>query len=122
MGDDLILAVDHMPEIREFLEALEVRPGRFGAQLFTEIYEQFFTGSTNLRDQYERYYCVEYSTLQTYLELAHEIYLATEELEKRYILKIKSPSGIVDRAYDDNVLDVVIDCIRKLEVSDEGQD
>ena len=122
MGDDLILAVDHMPEIREFLEALEVRPGRFGAQLFTEIYEQFFTGSTNLRDQYERYYCVEYSTLQTYLELAHEIYLTTEELEKRYILKIKSPSGIVDRAYDDNVLDVVIDCIRKLEVSDEGQD
>jgi hypothetical protein len=122
MGDDLILAVDHMPEIGEFLEALEVRPGGFGAQLFTEIYEQFFTGSTNLRDQYERYYCVEYSTLQTYLELAHEIHLTPEELEKRYILKIKSPSGIVDRAYDDNVLDVVIDCIRKLEVSDEGQD
>jgi hypothetical protein len=120
--EDLILTVNRMPAVDEFLKSLEVKPAGLGAQLFTEVYEQFFTWSTDLRDQYERYYCVEYPTLQRYLELAHEIYLTSDQLEKRYILKIKSPGGVVDQAYDDNILDVVIDRIKKLEESDENQD
>ena len=120
--EELILPVSRIPDVAEFLAVLEVRPGGLGAQLFTEIYEQFFTWSTDLRVEYERYYCVEYATLQRYLELAHEIDLTPEQLEKQHILKVKSPSGIIDLAYDDNILYVVIDCIKKLEGSYEGQD
>ena len=118
----LILPVNRVPEALEFLEALEVKPGRFGAQIFTEIYEQFFRLSVDLRDQYERYYCVEYPTLQLYLEVAQEVYLSPDDLEKRHILRIKPSLMTVDQAYDNNVLDVVIDCIRRLEASDESQD
>ncbi|WP_354859955.1 hypothetical protein [Acetobacter fabarum] len=118
--DELILPVNRIPHIAEFLAILEVRPGGLGAQLFIDIYEQFFTRSTDLRVEYERYYCVEYSTLQRYLELAHEIDLPPEQLEKQHILKVKTSSEIINRAYDDNILHVVIECITKLEGSNEG--
>lgn len=119
--EDLILPVDRIPTAIEFLGGLGIRPGGLGAQLFTEVYEQFFRWSTDLRDQYGRYYCVEYPTLQQYLEFAHEIYLEPEQLEKQHILKIKSPGGVVDRAYEDNVLEIVIKCIKKLETCNEDQ-
>ncbi len=118
----LVLPVNHIPGVVEFLSALGVKPAGFGAQLLTNVYEQFFIHSTDLRDLYERYYCVEYKNFQRYLELAHEIYLNPEDLEKRYILNIKSPGGVVDPAYDNNILDAVIECIKKLEGSDEGKD
>nr|WP_314439034.1 hypothetical protein [uncultured Brevundimonas sp.] len=121
-GEDFILPVNRIPDVAEFLAALEVKPGGLGGQLFIEIYEQFFSWSTDLRVEYERYYCVEYATLQRYLELAHEIELTAEQLEKQHILKVKSPSGIIDRVYDENIFDVVIDCIKRLEGSNEGQD
>ncbi|MCO5792668.1 MAG: hypothetical protein HEQ21_07600 [Blastomonas sp.] len=120
--EDLILPVSRIPDVAEFLAALEVKPGGLGGKLFTEIYEQFFLWSTDLRVEYERYYCVEYPTLQRYLELAHEMELTPEQLEKQHILKVKSPGGMIDRAYDDNIFDVVIDCIKKLEGSNESQD
>ncbi|WP_133244819.1 hypothetical protein [Caulobacter radicis] len=119
--EDLILPVDRIPTTAEFLGALGIRPGGLGAQLFTEVYEQFFRWPTDLRDQYERYYCVEYPTFRQYLEFAHEIYLEPGQLEKRHILKIKSPGGVVDRAYEDNVLETVIECINKLEACNEDQ-
>jgi hypothetical protein len=117
--DDLILSVNFIPTFEQFLEALHIKSAGLGAQLFNGVYNQIFVWSTDLRDEYEKYYCVEYPQLNAYLELAHEIYLNPEELEKKHILKIKSPSGIADKAYDDNVLDIVIDCIRKLEAMHE---
>jgi hypothetical protein len=120
--EDLVLPVNRIPELAEFLNALEVKPAGFGAQLLAEVYGQFFIGSTDLRDQYERYYCVEYPTLRGYLELAHEIYLKPEDLEKKYILKVTPLGGVVDGAYDDNILDAVIECIQKMDETDEGPD
>jgi hypothetical protein len=123
MNDEepLILAVRRIPQMEEFLAAMGMKTNGLGAQLFSNVFRQLFSWSTDLRDQYERYYCVEYSTLQRYLELAHEIYLSPDELEKQHILKVKSPGGVIDRAYDNNVLDAVIGCIRRLESADESQ-
>lgn len=119
--EELILPVSRIPDVAEFLAALEIRPSGLGAQLFTEIYGQFFTWSTDLRVQYDRYYCVEYATLQQYLEVAHETVLTAEQLEKLHILKVKTSGGLLDRAYDDNILDIVIECIKRLEDSNEDQ-
>lgn len=118
--DDLILPVNFVPSVDEFLDGLQIKPSGLAAQLFTSVYKQFFVWSKDLRDEYEKFYCVEYRTIVEYLELAHEIYLEPHELEKKHILKIKSPSGVVDQMYDDHSLDIVIDCIRTLEATREN--
>ena len=117
---DLILPISRIPSVGEFLDTLHIKPAGFAAQIFTEVYDQFFTRSTDLRVEYERYYCVEYPTFASYLELAHGICLKPADLEKRYILKLKSPGGVLEEAYAENVMDTVIACIRKLEESHEG--
>lgn len=117
---DLILPISYVPSLEEFLETLHIRPASFAAQIFTAVYDRFFVRSTDLRIEYERYYCVEYQQFSDYLELANEIYISPEELEKAHILKIKSPGGVLEEDYSDNVRDIVIECIRKLEDSHEG--
>ena len=117
---DLILPTSRIPSVEEFLDILHIKPAGFAAQLFMAVYDQLFSWSKDLRVEYERYYCVEYPTFANYLELAHEIYLEPEDLGKVYILKIKSPGGVLDEAYNDNVMDDVIECIKKLEDSHEG--
>lgn len=118
--EDLILPMARIPSVDEFLDILHIKPEGFAAQLFTAVYNQFFDWSKDLRAEYERYYCVEYPTFASYLELAHEIHLEPAQLEKAHILKINSPGGVMDGAYDDNVRDTVIDCIKKLEARHES--
>lgn len=112
---DLILPTSRIPSVEEFLDVLHIKPAGFAAQLFTAVYDQFFSSSKDLRVEYERYYCVEYPTFANYLESAHEIYLDPTEIDKAHILKIKSPGGVLDEAYNDNVRDSVIDCIKNIE-------
>jgi hypothetical protein len=116
---NLVLPLHRIPALDEFLDALKIKPAGLAAQLFTGVYNQLFAWSKDLRAQYDQYYCVEYPTLADYLELAHGIYLDSTELEKAHILKIKSPGGVLEEAYDDNVRDTVIACVRKLEDSYE---
>lgn len=118
-GRDLILPTSRIPSVEEFLDILHIEPAGFAAQLFTSIYDDFFSSSNDLRVEYQRYYCVEYPTFKHYLELAHEIYLDPAELDKAHILNIKSPSGLLDEAYNENVLDTVIEYIKKLENNHE---
>lgn len=117
---DLILPISRIPSVEEFLDILHIKSATFAAKLFTAVYNQFFIWSQDLRSDYQRYYCVEYPTFASYLELAQEIYLEPADLEKAYILKIESPGGVLEEAYDDNVRDIVINCIRKLEDSHES--
>lgn len=111
----LILPTRCIPSIGEFFDVLKIKRSGFAAQLFTTVYDHLFTWSTDLRVEYERYYCVEYPTFASYLELAHEIYLEPAERDKAHILKIKSPGGVLEEAYDENVRKAVIGCIRMLE-------
>lgn len=116
----LVLPLRRIPPLDEFLDALKIKPSGLAAQLFTGVYNQLFAWSTDLRVQYDQYYCVEYPTLAAYLDLTHEIYLEPADLEKTHILKIRSPGGVLEEAYDDNVRDTVIACVRKLEESHEN--
>lgn len=120
--DGSVLSVNYIPSTAEFLEGLGIKPKGLGSQLFNAVYEQFFIWSVDLREEYEKYYCVEYPSLRNYLEVAHEIYLTPEELEKKHLLEIGSFSGIVDQNYDGNSLDAIISCIRNLEAMHENQD
>jgi hypothetical protein len=118
--DESVLSVDYIPSTNEFLGGLGIKPKGLGSQLFKSVYEQFFVWSVDLRQEYEKYYCVEYQSFRHYLEVAHEIYLDPKELEKKHILEIGSLSGVVDQMYDSNSFDAVIACIKKLEASREN--
>ncbi|MBB2684876.1 hypothetical protein N2597_29070 (plasmid) [Rhizobium sophoriradicis] len=120
MDEEEVLPVNTIPRRSDFLAGLGIKPGGLGAQLFSGIYDGIFVSSIDLRDQYTRYYCVEYPSFQIYLECAHEIYLDLEELEKQHILKFKSSMQLISRHYDDNVFDKVMECVRKLETAHEN--
>lgn len=117
--NDLILPLQRIPSAEEVFKALGIRTGGLAAQLFGRVHQQLFAWSTDLREQYDRYYCVEYPTLAAYLDMAHDIHLESDDLAKRYVFKVQSPGGVLDEAYDDNVLDAVLGCIRTLELAHE---
>lgn len=120
IGDrSFILAVNSVPTLEAFLHTLGIKPQGLGAQLFEGVYRNFFSYSKDLREEYRRFYSVEYTNFETYLDLVHEVDLEPHELEKRHVFKIKSPSMVVDQAYDDNTMDAVVACIRKLETPNE---
>ena len=58
---------------------------------------------------------MEYPTFIDYLELAHEIYLIPDQAEKLHVLKIKSPSGVMDAAYDENLTSKIVEYVKNLE-------
>jgi len=118
---DLVIPTNYVPNDVEFLGALGIRPNGLAAQLFKSVYDRFFVFSTDLRDQYERYYCVEYPDFETYLAVACDVYMDRSELEKTHVFSIKSLGGVVDTAYDDNALNAVVDCLRQLEADHENQ-
>jgi hypothetical protein len=117
---DLILPMDRVPDVTELFGALKIKPTGLAATLMSNVYNQFFIWSTDLRDEYERYYCVEYPSFASYLELAHEIYLDPDALAKRHVLKIKSPGGVVDEAYDGNAMEAILGCLKTLESNREN--
>lgn len=113
--EKLIFAVNVIPEFDDFLAALKLNNAGLGAQLFKSVYDHIFVASADLRREYDRYYCVEYPSLAEYLECAHDVYLDQDDLEKNHILTFKQDNGLMNDAYDDNILETVIDSIRKLE-------
>lgn len=115
-----IIAVNRIPPIEEFLSHLRIKAGGLAAQLFTGVYEQLFASSRDLRDEYQRYYCVEYPTLAEYLEFAHELELKPAELDKAHILKIKAGWGMLDESYDENVRKTIVDSVLEMEASHEA--
>lgn len=119
-NDTDILSVNFIPEFSDFLNVLQIGNTGLGAQLFKSVYDHIFVASTDLRKEYDRYYCVEYPSLCEYLECAHDAYLEDNELEKTHILKFKQDHGLMNQAYDDNILETVVDAIRKLEDKNEN--
>ena len=121
MNDEmLILSVNVIPEFSEFLSALKIKNATLGAQLFKSVYDHIFVASTDLKREYERYYCVEYPSLSEYLQCANDVYLEEDELEKNHILEFRQDNGLMNDAYDDNILETIVECIRKLEAEREN--
>ncbi|UXS48281.1 hypothetical protein [Agrobacterium tumefaciens] len=114
-----ILSVDIVPDFNEFLSALKIKNTGLGAQLFKSVYDHLFVASTDLRQEYERYYCVEYPSLGEYIECTHDVYIDDSELEKTHILKFKQDNALMNEAYDDNILETVVEAIRRLEDKNE---
>lgn len=112
---ELILPTSWEPNRETFLIALGVSLGSLGEQLFGNVYSALFTSSIELKEEFNKYYSVEYSNLAKYLKIRYGRTLSEEDLEASRVFMVTSLPQVIDNAYDNNKLDTVLECVKKLE-------
>lgn len=118
----LIIPTSWEPNREEFLAALGVSRGGLGEQFFGTVYDALFVASIEVKGEFKKYYSVEYTNLAEYLEIRHGEALSEEELEADRVFMVTWLPQVIDNIYDDNKLDTVLKCIKKLEeVQNEDQ-
>lgn len=118
----LIFPTSWEPNREEFLAALGVSRGGLGEQLFGTVYEALFTTSVELKSEFKKYYSVEYANLAEYLEIRYGKALSEDDLEADRVFMVTWLPQVIDDMYEDNKLNTVLECIKKIEeAQDEGQ-
>ncbi len=118
----LILPTSWEPNREDFLAALGVSRGGLGEQLFGTVYEALFTTSIELKGEFKKYYSVEYANLAEYLEIRYGKALSEDDLEADRVFMVTWLPQVIDDMHEDNKLDTVLECIKKLEeAQNEGQ-
>lgn len=118
----LILPTSWEPNRDEFLAALGVSRGGLGEHFFGAVYDALFAASIEVKGEYKKYYSVEYASLAEYLEIRYGEALSEEELEADRVYMVTRLPQVIDGTYEDNKLDTVLECIKKLEeAQSEGQ-
>ena len=111
----LILPTSWVPNREEFLAALGVSRGGLGEQFFGTVYDALFIASIEVKSEFKKYYSVEYANLAEYLEIRYGKALSDENLEAGRVFLVTWLPQVIDTAYEDNKLDTVLECIKKLE-------
>lgn len=111
----MILPTSWEPNCGEFLKALGVSLGGLGEQLFGTVYAALFVASIEVKNEFKQYYSIEYPNLAEYLEIRYGEILNEKDLEADRIFMVTWLPQIIDQAYEDNKLDIVLECIEKLE-------
>lgn len=118
---ELILPTSWEPNREEFLAALGVSQGGLGEQIFGTVYDALFVASIDVKAEFKKYYSVEYANLAEYLEIRYGETLNEEDMGADRVFMVTWLPQVIDVAYEDNKLDTVLECIEKLEeTQDEG--
>ena len=112
---ELILPTSWEPDRKEFLEVLGVSGGGLGEQFFGTVYHALFVASIEVKGEFKKYYSVEYATLAEYLEIRYGESLSEEDLEADRVFLVSWLPQVIDDMYEDNKLNTVLECIKKLE-------
>lgn len=112
---ELILPTSWEPDRKEFLEALGVSNGGLGEHFFGTVYDALFVVSIEVKGEFEKYYSVEYANLAEYLEIRYGETLSDEDLEADRVFMVTWLPQVIDKNYEDNKLNIVLECIKKLE-------
>ncbi|MCF6282616.1 MAG: hypothetical protein L3J28_10500 [Candidatus Polarisedimenticolaceae bacterium] len=119
---ELILPTSWEPNREEFLAALGVSRGGLGEQFFGTVYDALFVASIEVKGEFKKYYSVEYSNLAEYLEIRYGEALSEEDLEADRVFMVTWLPQVIDKMYEENKLDTILECIEKLEeAQNEGQ-
>ena len=111
----LILPTSWPPDRQQFLAALGVSSGGLGEQFFGNVYDALFVSSIEVKEEYKKYYSVEYANLAEYLEIRYGEVLCEEDLEADRLYMVTWLPQVIDDMYEDGKLDTVLECIGKLE-------
>lgn len=119
MRDDikLILPTSWEPDKDAFLAMLGVAKGGLGDQFFGSVYDAFFTHAIDIKREFEKYYSVEYASLADYMAIRYGEALSEDDLGCEHIFLVTWIPQVVDEDYENNKFDVVMECIRELERS-----
>ena len=118
---ELVVATSWKPDECDFLSKLRIEPGSVGAQFMKGAFACLFSDAINAKLEFDQYYSVEYGTLERYLDGRYGVVLDAEELEKDNIFLCTWLSGALDKNYDENQFDSIMQCIRELEDENENQ-
>jgi hypothetical protein len=110
---ELVVSLDRIPNFEEFLNQMKVAPTGFGAVILKYIYKNLFFHSIDHKEEYVKYYSIEYDTIDDYLLKKVGLEITTAESSRRHILRIERLSSLIDPAYEDNFLEMFL---HKLEV------
>ena len=116
----IIFPLNIKPSLEEFLGGLAIKNGGLAAQLFKPIYEQFFVYSQDIKEEYVKYYSIEYPTLGEYIEICHGEELSEEQLDKNFIYKFKNRASLLNPVYDGNYFEHVVELLKKMEKYNEA--
>lgn len=111
----LILPTSWESNRNEFLAALGVSRGGIGEQFLGTVYDALFVASIEVKGEFKKYYSVEYANLAEYLEIRYGEVLSEDDLEADQVFIVHWLPQVIDSAYEDNKLDTVFECIKKLE-------
>lgn len=112
----LIIPTSWEPNRNEFLAALGISRGGLGELFFGTVYDALFVVSIEVRGEFKKYYSVEYANLAAYLEIRYGETLSEEDLEADRVFMVTWLPQVIDNRYEeDNKLDTVLKCIKKLE-------
>lgn len=111
----LFISTSWEPDRNKFLAALGISRGGLGEQFFGDVYDALFIASVEVKEEFKKYYSVEYANLLDYVQIRYGIALSEEDLEGDRIFFVTWLPQIIDDAYHDNKLCAVLKCIKKLE-------
>lgn len=119
MRDDIkfILPTSWEPDKDAFLAQLGVVKGGLGEHFFGSVFDAFFTNAVDAKREFQRYYSVEYGSLSDYLQIRYGLVLSDDDLGCEHVFLVTWVPQVVDQDYENNKFDVVIECIRELERS-----
>jgi len=116
----MIVCLERIPSKEDFFEELGISAGLLGSQLFSYVYDCFFKHSVNLSYEYDRYFSVEYETLEKFLYVTKNVTLDADALAKPFLLFVDDFHQIIDTDYEDNQLETILDCIKRVGNIDEN--
>lgn len=111
----LILAISWEPNLEEFLAALGISRGSLGEQLFEGVFNALFVASIEAKDEFKRFYSLEYANLAEYLEIRYGQSVSAETLDADRVYLVTWMPQLIDDTYVGNALETVLDSIKKLE-------
>ena len=111
----LVLPTSWKPDLNEFLAVLGISRRGLGEQFFETVYDALFIASIEVKEEFKKYYSVEYANLAEYLEIRYGKFLSEEDLEADQIFLVTGLPQIIEDIYEDNKLNTVLECIKKLE-------
>lgn len=117
----LVIPTSWKPDRNAFLAALGISHRGIGEQFFGTVYDALFIASIEVKNEFKKYYSVEYVNLAEYLEIRYGQVLNEEDLDADQIFLVTWLPQLIDDIYEDNKLDTVIECIKNLEeLQNEG--
>lgn len=119
--DIFLLALSCPPSREKFFSTLGVIEDTLGGQIFGSVFEVLFSGSVDLKREFENYYSVEYPTFKDFLEIQFDLSPPQSDLEKKHLFLVKNVPSILDPSYEDNKLEEVLQALRILESAYEAE-